>query len=97
MERNTTQRERRDSQGKIIKVWENDTWADVNGNVYKMRAVDHKAERDLFIELYVPPEQQKQNMNIEPYYWFKGASWVGPSYRIPAEKILPKLDPKLKR
>jgi ABC-type branched-subunit amino acid transport system substrate-binding protein len=81
---------------KIIKVWENDTWADVNGNVYKMRAIDHKAERDLFIEIYVPPEQQKENMNIEPYYWFKGCSWIGPSYRIPAEKVLPKLDPNLK-
>jgi hypothetical protein len=62
-----------------------------------MRAIDHKTERDLFIEIYVPPEQQKQSMNIEPYYWFKGHSNVGPSYRIPAEKVLPKLDPKLKR
>lgn len=82
---------------KIIKVWENDTWEDASGNVYKMRAVDHKTERDLFIEIYVPPEQQKQNMNIEPYYWFEGCSNTGPSYRIPAEKVLPKLDPKLKR
>jgi len=81
---------------KIIKVWENDTWADVSGNVYKMRAIDHKAERDLFIEIYAPPEEQKQSMNIEPYYWFKGCSWVGPSYRIPAEKVLPKLDSELK-
>ena len=80
----------------IIKVWENDTWADSSGNVYKMRAIDHKAERDLFIEIYVPPEQQKQSMNIEPYYWFKDHSNVGPSYRIPAEKVLPKLDPKIK-
>ena len=82
---------------KIIKVWEDDTWADVSGNVYKMRRIDHKAERDLFIEIYVPPEQQKQSMNIEPYYWFKGHSNTGPSFRIPAEKVLPKLDPKLKR
>jgi ABC-type branched-subunit amino acid transport system substrate-binding protein len=81
---------------KIIKVWENDTWADVSGNVYKMRAIDHKTERDLFIEIYVPPEEQKQSMNIEPYYWFKGCSMTGPSYRVPAEKVLPKLDPKIK-
>jgi branched-chain amino acid transport system substrate-binding protein len=82
---------------KIIKVWEGDTYKDVTGNVYKMRAIDHKAERDLFIEVYVPPEQQKQSFNIEPYYWFKGTSMVGPSYKIPSKKILPKLDPNLKR
>ncbi len=82
---------------KIIKVWEGDTYKDVSGNVYKMRAIDHKAERDLFIEVYAPPEQQKQSMNIEPYYWFKGASNPGPVYKIPSKKILPKLDPNLKR
>jgi ABC-type branched-subunit amino acid transport system substrate-binding protein len=80
---------------KIIRVWENDTWEDVTGNVYKMRAVDHKTERDLFIEEYVPPEQQKQSFNIEPYYWFKGTSMTGPSVRIPAAMVPPKLDPKL--
>jgi ABC-type branched-subunit amino acid transport system substrate-binding protein len=82
---------------KIIKVWEGDTYKDVNGNVYKMRAIDHKAERDLFIRVYVPPEEQKQNMNIEPYYWFKGTSYTGPSFKIPSKKVLPKLDPNLKR
>ena len=82
---------------KIIKVWENDTYEDVLGNVYKMRATDHKTVRDLFVGVYVPPEQQKQSFNIEPYYWFKGTSSVGPSYRIPAEMVPPKLDPKLKR
>ena len=61
-----------------------------------MRAIDHKAERDLFIEIYAPPEEQKQSMNIEPYYWYKESSNVGPSYRIPAAKVLPKLDPKMK-
>jgi hypothetical protein len=62
-----------------------------------MRAIDHKTERDLFVEEYVPPEQQKQSFNIEPYYWFKGTSSVGPSIRIPAAMVPPKLDPKLKR
>ena len=82
---------------KIIKVWEGDTYKDVAGNVYKMRAIDHKAERDLFIEVYAPPEEQKQSFNIEPYYWFKGASFPGLVYKIPSKKILPKLDPNLKR
>ncbi len=82
---------------KIIRVWENDTYEDVTGNVYKMRAIDHKTERDLFVEVYVPPEQQKQSFNIEPYYWFKGTSMTGPSSRIPAAMVPPKLDPNLKR
>jgi len=81
---------------KIIEVWENDTWEDAAGNVYTMRGIDHKTERDLFIELYVPPEQQKESMNIEPYYWFKGCSMTGPSYRLPADKVAPIMDPKLK-
>ena len=81
---------------KIIKLWENDTWADVNGTVYKMRAIDHKTIRPLYIEIYVPPAEQKQSMNIEPYYWFKGCSNTGPSYQVPAEKVLPELDPKMK-
>jgi branched-chain amino acid transport system substrate-binding protein len=81
---------------KIIAVWENDTWEDVNGTVYKMRGIDHKTERDLFIELYVPPEQQKESFNIEPYSWFKGCSMTGPSIKLPADKVTPIMDPKLK-
>ena len=61
----------------------------------KMRACDHKAVQDLHVELYVPWEQQKESFNIPPYYWFKGTSSVGPSYEIPAEKVLPKADPEL--
>ena len=80
---------------KIIEVWENDTWADVSGNVYTMRGIDHKTERDLFIELYVPPDQQKESMNIEPYYWYKDCSMTGPSIKLPADKVAPIMDPKL--
>jgi len=47
------------------------------------------------VEIYMPPEQQKENMNIPPYYWFKGCSYTGKSYKIPAEKIAPPADPKL--
>lgn len=82
---------------KIIKVWEGDTYQFVNGKVMKMRACDHKAIQDLHIQLFVTPEEQKQNYNIPPYHWYKGASFVGSSYEIPAEKILPYMCPKLER
>jgi hypothetical protein len=39
-----------------------------------MRACDHKTIQDLHVEIYMPPEQQKENMNIPPYYWCKGCS-----------------------
>lgn len=80
---------------KIIKVFEGDTYEFGNGKVMKMRACDHKAVQDLHVELYVPAEQQKESMNIPPYYWYTGTSNVGPSYEIPAEKVLPKADPEL--
>lgn len=80
---------------KIIKVFEGDTYQYVNGKVLKMRACDHKAIQDLHVRVFVPPEEQKQNYNIPPYYWYKGCSMVGPSIKIPAEKILPLADPKL--
>jgi len=82
---------------KIIKVWENDSYRFVNGKVIKMRACDHKAVQDLAIVEYVPPEEQKVSFNIPPYYWFKNASYTGPVYRIPAEKILPWMDQNLDR
>jgi ABC-type branched-subunit amino acid transport system substrate-binding protein len=82
---------------KIIKVWEEDSYQYVTGKVVKMRACDHKAIQDLHVGVFVPPKEQKQNYNIPPYYWYKGFSFVGPSYEIPAEKILPPMDPKLDR
>ena len=82
---------------KIIKVWENDTYRFANGKVVKMRACDHKAMQNMLVTEYVPPEQQKVSFNIPPYYWFKGCSYAGPGYVIPAAKVLPQMDQKLDR
>ena len=82
---------------KIIKVWEGDSYMMPNGKVISMRAEDHKAIQALHALEYVPPEEQKQSFNIEPYYWFKGCSSTGPVNTIPADAIMPKLDPELKR
>ncbi len=82
---------------KIIKVWENDSFEYINGKVVKMRACDHKAIMDLGVTEYVPPEQQKVSMNIPPFYWFKGTSYTGPIFKVPAAKILPWMDQKLDR
>ncbi len=82
---------------KIIKVWEGDRWKDINGKILEMRACDHKVIGDLYAEEYVPPEQQKQSYNIPPYHWFKGASGPGPVFKIPAEKVIPKMDRELDR
>ena len=80
---------------KIIKVFEGDTYQYSNEKILEMRACDHKAVQDLHIELYVPPAQQKASFNIPPYYWYKGCSVTGPSFKIPREKVLPKADPQL--
>jgi hypothetical protein len=45
----------------------------------------------------VPPAEQRQSFNIPPYYWYQGCSNAGPSFTIPADKIMPLLDPKLKK
>jgi len=82
---------------KIIKVWEGDTYQYQTGKVMKMRSCDHKAIQDLHIFEFVPPEQQKVSFNIPPYYWFKGASNGGPTFTIPAAKVLPFMDQKLDR
>ncbi|HMK65765.1 MAG TPA: hypothetical protein VK564_08205, partial [Thermodesulfobacteriota bacterium] len=82
---------------KIIKVWEGDTYQYSNGKIQKMRACDHKVIQDLHIYEYVPPDQQKVSFNIPPYYWYKEASAAGPSFTIPAAKILPLMDQKLDR
>ena len=82
---------------KIIKTWEGDAYRFSNGKVMTMRASDHKVIQNLHAIEYVPPDQQKQSFNIPPYYWFKGCSNAGPVMTIPADKIMPLLDPKLKR
>jgi ABC-type branched-subunit amino acid transport system substrate-binding protein len=82
---------------KIIKVWEGDTYQYVNGRIIKMRACDHKAIQGFRVAEYVGPEEQKVSMNIPPYYWFKKTSGPGPAWEIPAEKVLPWMDPKLER
>ena len=82
---------------KIIKVWENDTYRFANGKVIKMRACDHKAMMDFMVTEYVGWEEQKSSFNIPPYYWFKGCAFNGPGVTIPAEKVMPWMDPKLDR
>ncbi len=82
---------------KIIKTWEGDAFRLMNGKVLTMRASDHKVIQNLHAIEYVPPEEQKQSFNIPPYYWYKGISNAGPSMTIPADKIMPLLDPELKR
>ena len=62
-----------------------------------MRACDHKVIQDLSVNIYVPPDQQKVSFNIPPYYWDKNCSFRGPTFRIPADKVLPSMDPKLDR
>ena len=82
---------------KILKVWEGDSYRMANGKVVKMRACDHKGIQDLLVTELVPPDQQKASFNIPPYYWFKGCSFYGPGYVIPAEKVIPRMDDKLDR
>jgi branched-chain amino acid transport system substrate-binding protein len=82
---------------KIIKVWEGDSYQYQNGKVMKMRVCDHKVIQDLAVTEFVPPDQQKVDMNIPPYYWFQGASYAGPTVKVPAAKVLPLMDQKLDR
>ena len=82
---------------KIIKTWEGDAYRLSNGKVMTMRASDHKVIQNLHAIEYVPPQEQKDSFNIPPYQWFKGCSAGGPVTVIPADKIMPLLDPKLKR
>ena len=82
---------------KIIKVWEGDTYQATNGRLYKMRGCDHKAIQGFRVAEYVPPAEQKQSMNMPPYVWNEKACMVGPSWEIPAAKVLPWMDQKLDR
>lgn len=82
---------------KIIKVWEGDIYRYVNGKIVKMRACDHTIIQDLSVSKWVPPSEQKVSFNIPPYYWLKNASYYGPTFLIPAGKVLPPMDHKLDR
>ncbi len=82
---------------KIIKTWEGDSYQLLNGKVLTMRGCDHKVIQDLHIELYVPPAQQRESMNIPPYFWYEGTSSTGPSIAIPAKYILPQMDHSMAR
>jgi branched-chain amino acid transport system substrate-binding protein len=82
---------------KIIKVWEGDTYQYVNGRIIKMRACDHKGIQGFRVGEFVPPAEQKVSFNIPPYHWFDTMSNVGPSWEIPADKVLPMMDQKLDR
>lgn len=82
---------------KIIEVWEGDTYKMANGNEITMRPCDHKAIQNLYIEIYGPPAEQKKTYNIPPYYWYEGCSMPVDVYEIPADKILPVMDPNLER
>jgi hypothetical protein len=82
---------------KIIPVFEGDTYQFVSGRIVKMRACDHKAIQGFRMCEYVPPAEQKMNMNMPPYYWMSGSSSCGPTWNVPADKVLPWMDPKLDR
>jgi ABC-type branched-subunit amino acid transport system substrate-binding protein len=82
---------------KIIKLWEGDSYQFVNGKILTMRPCDHKAIQDLHVFEFVPSEQQKVSFNIPPYYWYQGCSNAGPTFTIPAEKVLPLMDQNLDR
>jgi ABC-type branched-subunit amino acid transport system substrate-binding protein len=82
---------------KIIKVWEGDSYRFTTGKVISMRSCDHKAIQDLHILEFVPPDQQKQSFNIPPYYWYTGTAATGPTFTIPANSVLPLMDPNLDR
>ncbi len=82
---------------KIAELWEGDSYRQVNGKVIKMRACDHKAIQDLSAELYGPTDQQKASFTIPPYYWLKDASFAVQIHRLPAEMVLPWMDPNIER
>ena len=82
---------------KIIQVWEGDTYRFPNGKIAKMRACDHKMISPLGVVEYVEPAKQKVSYTVAPYYWFKGTSWDGPGWAVPAEKVLPLMDRKIDR
>ena len=82
---------------KIIPVFEGDSYQFVSGRVSKMRACDHKAVQGFRVCEFVEPAKQKMSMNMPPYYWVKNSSLCGPSWDIPAEKVIPLMDQSLDR
>lgn len=82
---------------KIIKVWEGDKYQYANGKIQYMRSCDHKTVQDLHVLEAVPPEEQKAFFNIPPYYFSKDYSAAGRGFRIPADKIMPRLDSAMDR
>ena len=82
---------------KILAVWEGDTYGLPNGKILKMSACDHKGIQDLLVVELVPPEEQKASFNIPPYHWYEGCSFYGTGHMVPAEKVIPWMDPKLDR
>ncbi len=82
---------------KIIPVFEGDSYQFVSGRVSKMRACDHKAIQGFRVCEFVEPAKQKVSMNMPPYYWVKNSSLCGPSWDIPADKVIPWMDQKLDR
>lgn len=74
---------------KIIETWEGDVYQFVSGRIVKMRACDHMAIQGFRVSEFVPPEEQKVSMNIEPYYWFDTCCYAGPAWDVPAHAVLP--------
>jgi len=75
---------------KMIKVWEDDSYEMANGQVIRMRACDHKAYQDLAIVEYVPPKEQS-------YPWYTECAFDGPVSFVPADKVMPWMDPLSER
>jgi branched-chain amino acid transport system substrate-binding protein len=82
---------------KIIKVWEGDTYQYANGKIQHMRPCDHKTVQDLHVFAAVPPAEQKELFNMPPYYFSKNYSAGGSSFKVPADKIMPRIDPTMDR
>jgi len=82
---------------KIIKVWEGDKYQYANGKIQYMRPCDHKTVQDLHVLEAVPPAEQKAFFNIPPYYFSKDYSAAGRGFKIPADKIMPRIDPTMER
>lgn len=82
---------------KIIKVWEGDTYQYANEKIQHMRACDHKTLQDLHVFEALLPEQQREFFNIPPFYLSDKYSAPVRGYKIPADKISPRIDPNMER
>lgn len=61
---------------KVIKAWEGDEWVGILGKPLKMRACDHRVERDTYVSEFVHPNK-----------WHEGSAHVGEVVTIPAEFV----------